>query len=77
MGDVASKYITPSSRNGGYDRAAFTEDLVDAARFLAWAEDDGAIFGCVTAGDAFKAVCRMLDVDPIKLRKIVLGEDQP
>lgn len=74
MGQVADRYIRPSGRMAGYDRAAFIDDLCTAANFLAWCEHEQVMMGGVQAGDAFRAVCRMLDVEPIQLRKIALGE---
>lgn len=74
MGDVASRYISRGGRTAGYDRDAYTEDLMSVAGFLAWAEDDGAFYGMVDAGDAFKAMCRLLDVDSVRLRKVMKGE---
>ena len=70
---VADSYISPSGRTPAYDRAAFTNDLLTASLFLTWAEDGGGYYGGVSANDAFRAVCRMLDVDPIALRKIATG----
>lgn len=74
MGDVASRYISKGGRTADYDRNAYTEDLMDVAGFLAWAEDDGAFYGMVKADDAFKAMCRLLDVDSVRLRKVMKGE---
>lgn len=74
MGNIADKYIAPSGRTAKYDRAAYVSDLMAATSFMAWAEHDGEQFGGVRAGDAFLAMCRMLDVDPIRLRKIAFGE---
>ena len=70
---IADKYIRPSGRTVDYGRDQFSDDLLTACNFLAWAEDDGAYFGGVDAGDAFRAMARMLDMDPIKLRKIAMG----
>lgn len=75
MVQVADQYISPSGRTPVYDRKAFTDDLITASCFLAWAEEEGAYFGGETAADAFRAVCRLLDLDPIKLRKIAKGGD--
>lgn len=69
----ADSYISKGGRTARYDRAAFTDDLVTLSVFLAWAEEDGAIYGGTEAKDAFQAACRMLDVDPVELRKIALG----
>jgi hypothetical protein len=67
MTEIADKYISKSGRTAAYDRAAFTEDLLTASSFLYWAEEE--YFGGHTGKDAFNAMCRMLDLDPIRLRK--------
>lgn len=72
MTDVADKYISKSGRTAGYDRGVFTDDLLCACRFLVWAEDE--YFGGESGEDAYRAVMRMLDMDPRQLRKIVKGE---
>lgn len=74
MNDVSSRYISKGGRTPSYDRSAFTDDLIIAANFLVWAEHDGAYFGGETAKDAFKSMCRMLDIDSVALRKIVSGQ---
>ena len=72
--EIADRYISPSGRTAAYDRSAFTDDLMTLSGFLAWAEDDGAFYGGHRARDAYAAMCRMLDVDGIRLRKIMRGE---
>jgi hypothetical protein len=67
MTQVADRYITKSGRTAAYDRSAFADDLLVAGSFLAWAEEE--YFGGQTGRDAFNAMCRMLDIDPIGLRK--------
>ena len=67
MTKVADRYITKSGRTAAYDRSAFTDDLLVAGSFLTWAEEE--YFGGQTGKDAFNAMCRMLDIDPIGLRK--------
>lgn len=67
MTEVADKYISKSGRTADYDRSAFTDDLMTASLFLFWAEDQ--YFGGHTGKEAFNAMCRMLDIDPIGLRK--------
>lgn len=67
MTDIADRYISKGGRTASYDRSAFAEDLLTAGLFLIWAEDE--YFGGHTGKDAFAAMCRMLDVDPIGLRK--------
>lgn len=77
MANVADKYISESGRTADYDRSAFRDDLMDAALFLAWAEEDGAMYGGITARDAMRAVCRMLDIDPRGLRKAIMDPTHP
>ena len=69
---VADRYISKGGRTADYDRSAFADDLMTTANFLVWAEDE--YFAGVTGKDAFVAMCRMLDVDPVHLRKIMKGE---
>lgn len=69
----ADTYISKGGRTAAYDRSAFAEDLLALSLFLVWAEEDGAYYGGTDAKDAFQAACRMLDVDPVGLRKIALG----
>tara|TARA_Y100001973_G_scaffold99594_1_gene159058 strand:+ start:147 stop:374 length:228 start_codon:yes stop_codon:yes gene_type:complete len=75
MTNIADKYITPSGRTASYDRDALTEDIMTLGVFLAWAEEDGAIFGAVNAKDALRSMCRILDVDPKGLRKAIMVEE--
>lgn len=71
--DIASRYISAGGRTPDYDRSCFTDDLMIAATFLVWAEEDGAYFGGHDAKEALKAMCRMLDIDSIGLRKAIKG----
>jgi len=73
MKSVANRYISAGGRLPDYGRSEATDDLMVAASFLVWAEQDGAHFGGHDAKDAFRAMCRMLDIDSVKLRKIMLG----
>ena len=73
MTGVADRYISKSGRTADYGREAFKGDLLDAASFLAWAEYDGADYGGVTAKQAIRAMCRMLDIDPVGLRKAIMS----
>lgn len=73
MSDIADKFISRGGRTAEYSRTDYVADMVTAASFLAWAEDDGAMFGGETAKDAFMAFCRLLDVPAVKLRKTVTG----
>lgn len=72
MGDVASRYISKGGRTASYGKKEWTEDLMCTAEFLVWAEDE--FFAGYTGAEAFIAFCRLVDIDPIKLRKIMKGE---
>lgn len=67
MTDVADRYISKGGRTADYDRSAFSEDLMTAGLFLLWAEDE--YFAGHAGKEAFAAMCRMLDIDPIGLLK--------
>lgn len=71
---TADGYISKGGRTADYGRDAFVDDLLTASNFLCWAEYDGAFYAGHTAQEAFKAMCRMLDVDSVRLRKIAMGE---
>ena len=73
MTRIADKHISASGRTPDYGKAELTDDMVTAGAFLAWAEEDGAMFGMVEAPDALRAFCRILDVDPRGLRKAIKG----
>lgn len=70
---VADRYISKSGRTAEYGKSQFTDDLMEAGLFLAWAEEDGASYAGVSAKEAMRAVCRMLDIDPRGLRKAIMG----
>ena len=72
MTGVADRYISKSGRTADYGKSEFTDDLITAASFLVWAEDQR--FGGHTGREAFQAMMRMLDMDTRALRKIVKGE---
>jgi hypothetical protein len=72
MTAVADKYISKSGRTAGYGQKEFTEDLICASEFLVWAEDQ--FIAGHTGKEAFRAMMRMLNMDPVPLRKIVKGE---
>jgi len=73
-GQIADHYISPGGRTTNYDRRAFTDDLICASSFLVWAAQDGAFYGGERATDAYQAMMRLIDMDPIRLRKIILEE---
>ena len=70
----ADRYISKGGRTLGYGRDEFAADLHTAVTFMCWAQDDGAYYAGHTAQEAFKSMCRMLDIDSVKLRKIAMGE---
>lgn len=67
MTEVADRYISKGGRTADYDMPAFADDLLVVSLFLAWAEDE--YFAGHTGKEAFAAMCRMLNIDPIGLRK--------
>lgn len=72
MSETTDRYISKGGRTNDYGRADFVDDLMVAASFLCWAENDGAYFAGYTAQEAFKSMCRMLDMDSVALRKAVM-----
>lgn len=74
MTEVADKYISASGRTRHYDQSELAGDVRDAACFLCWAEESGAMFGGVTAKDALGAMCRAMDIDPRRLRKAIMEQ---
>lgn len=70
---IADRYISEGGRTATYGRDEFVDDLMTASSFLCWAETEGAYYAGHTAQQAFKAMCRMLDMDSVKLRKITMG----
>ena len=69
---IADKYISEGGRTAAYGKAEFCNDLMVAAEFLIWAEED--FYAGHTGKDAYCAMMRLLDMDPIKLRKIIKGD---
>ena len=72
MSKIADKYISPGGRTADYDRSALIDDIINAASFLLWAENE--YFGGVDGKTAFKSMCRVMDIDCMELRKIVLQQ---
>lgn len=67
---LADKYI---SRAGGSPRPSveeFSRDLLIVSDFILW-HDERNMFGGVIAKDAFAAFCRITNVEPHVIRKIV------
>lgn len=72
MGDVADKYISKGGRTADYGKDEYVTDLIAVSTFMCWAEEDGAYYAGHTAKDAFKAMCRLLDIDSVGLRKATM-----
>lgn len=72
MTQTADKYISKSGRLAGYDEKAIKDDIFQVSLFLAWAEDE--TFAGVEGKDAFRAFCRIHDIDTRELRRILKGE---
>jgi len=70
---IADRYI---SRGGGSPNPSATDvatDIVDLASFLLWHEEND-LHGGVRARDAFLSMCRLLNVEPHKIRQIIRPE---
>lgn len=72
MVDTASRYISKGGRTPSYGQSEWTDDLICAASFLVWAE--GEFFAGHTGAEAYQAMMRLIDHDPIELRKIIKGD---
>jgi hypothetical protein len=67
---VADKYVSRGGRGQGrYHHEDVTNDLITLGSFLAW-QDDDELSGGVWAKDAWAAMCRLLDLHPVELRKV-------
>ena len=76
MGDhnhIADRYIEPGGYLPGERRERATDDLLCVASFIGW-HDDNHMRGGYRADEAFRALCRLLNVQSVGLRKIVRGE---
>lgn len=73
MTQIADRYISKGGRTAGYGRKEIADDLLVAADFLVAAESE--YFGGHTGAEAYLAMMRILDMDPIPLRKIIKGEE--
>lgn len=69
---IADEFISRSGRTTDYDRGKFVDDLIDVSSFLLWAETENQHYAGVDAKDAFRSLCRLLDVDVIGLRKAIM-----
>lgn len=73
---LADKYI----ERGGYaldERSEkWVDDLRDVLSFIVW-HDDNDLRGGVRAADAFRSACRLLNLEPHEMRRIIRGEPRP
>jgi len=58
----------------GERAARWSGDLLAAVSFIGW-HDAGAMVGGYRARDAFEALCRLLNLEPHEMRKII-GTDK-
>lgn len=72
MTKTADKYISKSGRTADYNEQSMKDDIFQLSLFLVWAEDE--YFAGVEGKDAFRAFCRIHDIDTRELRKIIKGE---
>ena len=72
MADTASRYISKGGRTAAYGQSEWIDDLICVASFLVWAEHE--YFAGYTGAESYQAMMRLIDRDPIELRKIVRGE---
>lgn len=67
---IADKYI---SRGGGKPRPEFDDfvkDMMTLGNFILY-HDDRDMHACVYPADAFAAMCRLLNLEPHRIREII------
>ncbi|EFO31367.1 putative aminoglycoside phosphotransferase [Roseibium sp. TrichSKD4] len=72
---IADKYMERGGYAHGERKHRAPEDMLAVASFIAWF-DDGELSGGVRAKEAFEAFCRLADLSPVKLRKVIRPDDQ-
>ncbi len=72
---TANKYVEPGGYVHGERPKRAAGDLLAVLKFIAW-HDDNDLWGGERAGEAFKALCRLIELAPVEMRKIVRGETQ-
>lgn len=70
---TADKYIERGGYVRGERKDRWSEDLRDVLSFIVWHED-GHMRGGVTAGEAFLAACRLLNLEAHEMRRILRDE---
>lgn len=71
---TADRYIERGGYQKGKRAAQVPDDLVTLMSFLVW-HDPNEIMGGQKAGEAFLAACRLLNLEPVAMRKIMKGEN--
>ena len=71
--NIADRYVSRGGVPHGkpYDSAG---DLLVVGSFLAWREPN-EMSGGYRADDAWAALCRLLDVNPVELRNAIRGSE--
>ena len=67
---IADKYISRAGGSPTWDQQEFARDLLTLGSFILWHEDND-LRGGVRPPEAFLAMCRLLNVEPHKIREIV------
>lgn len=70
---VADRYIERGGYLPGEREQQWPDDLLCVASFIAW-HDDNALWGGYRADDAFRSLCRLLNLSSVELRNIIRGE---
>lgn len=70
---TADKYVERGGYAPGTRRERVPDDVLVVASFIGWHDDDH-LQGGERAGEAFQAFCRLLNLEPHVIRKIVRGE---
>ncbi len=70
---TADRYIERGGYQMGKRAAQVPDDVITLMSFLAW-HDPNEIMGGSKAGEAFLAACRLLNLEPVAIRKIMKSE---
>lgn len=71
---TADKYVERGGYAKGERAARWSEDLLAAVSFIGWHDAD-AMVGGYRSREAFEALCRLLNLEPHEMRKII-GTDK-
>lgn len=70
---IADRYIERGGYLPGERGKEFSADLLCVASFIAW-HDDRHLSGGYRAEDAFRSLCRILNLSSVEMRKVIRGE---